>query len=406
MASSRTRLARIERYLSQNFLSLMPGATPEQIGAFFDQGRIGLWVEALTDQTILGKPNYDRLEKDGDSKLEAALVSILLQHFPTADPGDLNGFITYYRSNEVFAAILDDALPDISGRRYFEIIKGIEVSNAIKADIFEALFGALAQAAENITRGLSGIWVQTIFEVLLRQWLIKTRGSYEFDPKLRHGPPSTQYIVIFNKVQHPKLEIIVSPDFSEVTAKVRITQLQQDYINRWNEKPDFRRKGKQFIIPTKQGRNTDYIFSSTAPTKEIASREAFQKALDWLGTYGVDVEWADLVKYHEIVDALPPKQRTAFTRKLKQEGYAEARLGKLSKHTIEGHRTVAVLKARPNDDLYFHSIVVGVGTADTVYAITIQNYLEQAAPAAPTRSGQAASSSSKPMPASGDIYDF
>ncbi len=339
------------------------------------------------------------MEKLGDARLESALVDILLRKYPLAEPGDLNGMITHYRSNEIFASILTSFIPKLGSSPYFEIVEGVPVSAAVKADIFEALFGALYQAAESIVRGLADVYIVTIFEGLLSSWLIKTTGRYAFDERLRHGPSSSQYGVIFKSVQgKPKVTTVVADDYQSVTVTVPVGAKQIEYINSRMPAGD----------PKIPSRRSNYEFTATAPTKEAASREAYQKALDWLAGYGVDVEWADRVKYQNILAALPNAKRTRLLAKLAREGYVEARIGKLEKHTIEGHQTVNVLKGLPKGGIFYVSLAIGVGKAPDAPGLAIDNYLRGEAIEVKPSVSASTSRLSRPEPfevAAPSIYD-
>lgn len=374
-------------YLLDNFISVVI-KEPGLQASMLDATRAPLWQAALTDPTIIGQSNYERLEKLGDARLEAGLIEILLAQFPEAEPGDLNGMITYYRSNEVFADIVDTFLPVIPSQ-FFRIISGVGVSNSVKADIFEALFGAYYLAAESVVRGLGDIFVRETFEHFLKQWLVKEQGSYSFDLSLRFGSPSTQFENIFKKMPgRRKTEVRISDDRKTVTVTVYITREQITYINS-------KLLPGQRPLPMPLGGGDAHVFSSTAISKEAASRRAHTDALSFLNEKGVDMEWAAKIKSARVLQGLEASLATRLSLKSKQAGYVELRFNKISKHTIEGQQTVVILKGRKSGSVFFRDLAVGVGSIINAPTEAVRNYVQATPEAAVTSasfSGAASSS--------------
>ena len=322
--------------------------------------RRGIWFEAFTDPSIIGSPNYERLEKLGDAVAHASLTKILLIQFPDAEPGDLDGIVSYYTSNIVFADVIKRLLPDIPG--LIRIMPGIIINDGVIADIFEAMMGAIYLIAELITPGLGHMIATKLFKALLDEWLIATTGDTLFDSRYMRGDIKTQVREIFTRMGCRAPENnppIMSDDFSTITIEVPLTKYHTDFLDR---------QGK-YIRPR--------TFVAEGPSKGLAIRRAYDKVFQYLSENDITTEWAAIIKSKNDFLAIKKSDPEAYEivqRKFREGGYDQISFQKIGKHTIEGQQTVMVLKGRRSDNGLFDDLEVAVGLAHLVNGILIRKY--------------------------------
>lgn len=353
--------------------------------------RKGIWFEAFTDPTIIGEPNYERLEKLGDAILHVAVIELLESHFPDSDPGDLDGLVSYYTSNVVFADMVKRLLPQIPG--LIRIIPGVKINDAVLADIFEALFGAIHQVG-NLVDGKGQERSTALFSDLLFEWLTLTTGKPEFNAKFMQGDIKTQVEEIFtrNGVAPPPQTVYRSDDYSRIYIEVKMTHKQINFLQ--NSDPKIRGLRPQ-------------TFTADGTSKQLATRAVYTKVLEYLNANGVTTEWAggiksksDLLGLAEIDPELP----ILMVNKLKADGYDRVAFKKVAKHTVEGHQTVMILKGRRakinkhdhNEPDIYDDLAVVAGKAHTVVGLLARKYVG-VAEGASSSSRPATSGTSKPV---------
>lgn len=96
---------------------------------------------AFTHRTVDDEQNYEKLELLGDKVLGLIIIEELLSRFPDEDEGRLAKLANYIVSREACAKVCRALDLD----QYIRVEEGVHINDNIRADVIEALIGAIWQ---------------------------------------------------------------------------------------------------------------------------------------------------------------------------------------------------------------------------------------------------------------------
>lgn len=109
------------------------------------------FIRAFTHITYSYENNYEEMEKLGDLLANYFVGITVRQKYRDMDQEGISNMISHYKGNQVFSECIKASIPniDVLIRR-----KGIEITDKIRADVFEALIYAVVGAYEKIKPGI------------------------------------------------------------------------------------------------------------------------------------------------------------------------------------------------------------------------------------------------------------
>lgn len=336
----------------------------------------GLWYEAFTDPTYVESTkadnedpdfNYEMIELRGDKTLGSIFEWIFGNASVRLDPDETSKMIAHYASNAVFAEIVHLVFPDLPN--FIRIDSDIEIDDAVIADVFEANFGALKTVSERTLSGTGEFNCRRLLARILSEWFTKRRAlglPDNFEWRYKFGDFKTQSEQIFtrNNYQNQKLPAPASRyndvfqtvyegssmrtevDIKKKGLMVMLTRAHMNFLSQY----------KPYYIDRSEAVDTSksYSFKGEGTSKEIASRETYEKLYNWLNNIEVDdpyggrrpisTEWSKNVKAKANLEAFPSEYLIPLYKKMQEDGYTRVYFEPIRKHKKEGHQFVVQLR--------------------------------------------------------------
>ena len=226
----------------------------------------------------------------------------------------------------------------------------------LKGDVLKNFFGALMTVSNLILDGIGLINCYNMIVLIFD----KTLMPYEY------------------RYKHPKtaVEQLFSPFFGKDKSKplLVIEDNEDEYVF------DVSLTDEQFNFLKQQGFNIKekLLAHHTGILKKNTQKETYQIALEKLNEYGINKEWADLLKkkmeFNHPKIAIYQKQ---LNTKLKEDGYDYVQFAAPSKTTTQNEVTMQLVGVKGNQKTILSSIIYNTGDNKIDYkVILIKNYLQ------------------------------
>lgn len=347
---------------------------PERRKLIFDKQRMEIWREVFTDPA-LSLRSYEPYELPGDKKTNELIVMRAIKMHPQATEAAITNLLAYYGSNlQVLAPIMKGYFINVEVRRPTGLVTvkknivkdfmflpdpktGATLTDAIYADMFEAIMGGIYIIGESILRGLGDIYCSRWFDH------IYVGKHPEFDISHFQGNATqivetllsrfSYYVKAGGKrlVQYKNVDKDVDGDegVRNVTGWYEVSKELTDYISALDSKIAGE-KVKNFRLYQP---NITQVTGGLADEVKLESSRLF---LDWLNNVcGINVEWAEKVKSYldAQVIAMDPKLRedvAAIERYLARKNLSkDFFFNKLAKHSVTGKKTGIRILSTDND---------------------------------------------------------
>lgn len=329
-----------------------------------DEQRMPIWEQTLTDSAVSGK-SYEPIETYGDGIVKPFVIKHALTTFPGIQPEEINNLVSHYVSNPLQGMLMKKFVITrrITGQAPYEdtfvnayLLRAdpktnLVLTDAIYADLYEAMIGAICLAGDSITNGLGMVYAERWFNFIFVQNVV-------MEERYKYGLASSLAINLFNRFDFYHT---VDADGSEHSpGKLIFThQNMQDKLTTrsWVEqKVTFSLRLINFLNSLDKGlfplryknklpKSPGEIFvQAESDTKEEAREEAAAKALQKLKTeFGIDQAWISKVK--NVLDKKAIEADPAFAASYRKaeawvfdQGYKNMRFKALGKHSKEGNK--------------------------------------------------------------------
>lgn len=159
------------------------------------------WPMAFMLPTTNASENYQILEFQGDMLIKGFMGNYLIDKVENHDANSLSNLSNFYVANERWEPISDKVgFPD-----HMYVPKGTRVPGAAKADVFEAFFGALYRAGNEVRPNFGYPVAHSMFYHLMNIYL-------KIDLRKARGAPKTIVNQIFSRFQIRNKELAAIPN--------------------------------------------------------------------------------------------------------------------------------------------------------------------------------------------------
>ena len=350
---------------------------------------IPYWVACFTSP-ILSHRSYEAIESIGDSRVNALWIMLGYETFNNMTPSELTNFESYYAGN-YYHNVLMGKLYEVSkltDRPPVKLEDGLLIGNdtniikealdtigdAIRADLFEAIFGTLYVLGSQLqSKGLgeeiTSLWFRYIITTCDIQ-LDRTVGNSKSIIVQMFDRLNIPKGVTFNKKNNRINDLIVSVTGWWTLSHKAITMLNTEASKLGTT---ISQSVRSLTPTTILARNNETITSSTNDiTKELSAKAA----LDFLLDFGVTPQWAGSIKTMIDIYAISDDIKDTFTKRLTQSGYVSMDLFKNNKYTTPTHFTVQLngITATGREDLLM--TMVSNKDVPTIKADIIREYAQ------------------------------
>lgn len=238
----------------------------------------GIWIKALIHETFNPNINlnYEKLELLGDSIVNVVFYDYLRTKYPTMKHGDMSTARNKFTTAHIMA-IASRAL-GLDKLLIHSFPNDVYITDAIIGDIFESFVGALYVVGEiKLGSGtgyvLCSKFVKYVYDALQEQ--------YKYDYSNPAPPFSTSLNTIMSRLD---IKYVSSDETrgGNITVKVKLCRSKPNDARRYQ---DYINNGGIDIME-------DILGVGTSTSLTEASERAFSMALDTLGKYGINEEWA------------------------------------------------------------------------------------------------------------------
>ena len=342
-----------------------------------------IWTRAFTHETVSPSDNYEDLEFLGDAILKAVFPKYLMKRFPYLHKGEYTELNVAYMS-KMTQAELSRKL----GLNNYIRVKGLDRSILnLDTDVFEAFFGALDEVSDLIFKGLG---ILNCYKMI-----IDIFKDFEIDESRGKGSAKTQVIQIFVRFDLPEPEQRTPGTNVQIVASEQLAKAvgSRDRIigNATAASEKEARNGALFqsmsvlrdaglleifeenITKKREDENVTFavklrpqhlkflesygvkianpiIGYGEAPTKKEAEIIAYDNALKFLESLGIDTEWAEEAKLAldfsgEDIERFIP----AATRRYQAEGFESIYFFIPRKTVTKRGAVIQLVGIRPDD---------------------------------------------------------
>ena len=179
-----------------------------------------IWVKTFTAASYYFKSNYEILEKTGDATAKDVLMSILRDMFPDITPQTMSETVSHVLSKQVqgevskklgWAGTLRTGfVKEVDGKIEYDY------TTSTAEDIFESIFGAIAQVGEFVQKGAGFFYAKNLMKWLINNGYLVVKRNYEL-------PPRTAVDQLFAGKRWGKVVKVYTKNGDKHTCKLRLT---------------------------------------------------------------------------------------------------------------------------------------------------------------------------------------
>jgi hypothetical protein len=288
----------------------------------------------------------------------------------------------------VFADIIKKVFPTLT--QYVYIDTRIPIDDAVMADLFESIFGALFLASESRFRGIGFHNCQRLLANIFNRWLLiqDPTGKSGFDIRYAAGSLKTQIVQSFTRNGIPAPAERDIPVFRNFIDEFGKRQTVKD-ISRTHIQVILGPEQVNFLSKFNARRNdrllTPVTFDGEGRLIGEASNDAYDKAYNWLAQVQIDspirgrvffsLRWAEEVKSEKDLKFFPREYLDPLEAKMKADGYSQVIFRALRKHKEEGNRFAIILRGYADGVEKFLSLGVSSGNHVRARRDAIEKYI-------------------------------
>lgn len=359
---------------------------------------VGLWVQCFSSP-LISDVNYEPVETFGDSICDVCFFRRVRREFMDITPKELSSMRAYYVDNRMHANLINKLNKKVkSGKRFQDyintgdILGDEELPYSIVGDLYEAIFGTIADVFDNYTDGL-GIpmaikWYNHIIDVT------------ELNLDRNIEDPIAKLEQIFTRLSTDN-DKVAKPNFSTERSRVGITNdeiiggkwVLSDKLlkrlmainNRLDDdlkienireiKPNTELLVKEYDVyefyPDIKDPKKGYVY---ADTKKEAKYNSAKYALEYLDKYGINKEWSINVKKSLGLD--DDLINDLYSR-LDKDGYIDYTINKDTKYSKTGSYTILKLYGIDDEEnMHLLLSIKGYNSVVDIKKQLIQKYID------------------------------
>ncbi|SNW62896.1 Ribonuclease III [Orpheovirus IHUMI-LCC2] len=302
----------------ESILRRIPGIREETIPKFIVPDALQMWTPAFVHETfdLNRNNNYEVLEFLGDRVIETQFSIYLMKRFPSAGPSELTEVKSKYMSEDYQPRISDEL-----GISSLIKVRGTNVTNKMKEDVFESFVGALYKVTETyVDTFKAGNVVFNFIKMIFDNIPIDVTSS--------NAKPKTLLKEMMEALGVDYVEERTNYDRAGAAYyQVALTPAAMEY---------FTMEGIEFASPI--------LGSSSKRTKNESLDDAYMQALEKIRAAGLTQEWLDHKrsdrKNLDDVDLEPYMKN--FRDRLAREGYESHKI-EVSRLSSTNNRKTLIL---------------------------------------------------------------